>query len=236
MTDLLLIHGLTYDRRAWGPLRRHLSPGRRVLAVDLPGHGSSPRQDSYPLAGVVAAVHEHVVEAGLSDPVVVGHSAGAVIAHAYAARFPVTAVVNIDQAVLPSPFFAAVRAAEPLLRGPRWEEFWNRMLAGMGITGLPAEARELVETATDPRPDILLGYWDDILRLSDDELTAQRTRELAAMATRGVGYHWVTSSEPPEPYLRWLRSALPEAEVTVLPGGHFPHLAAPAELAALVPA
>ncbi|WP_244876160.1 alpha/beta fold hydrolase [Winogradskya consettensis] len=234
MSDLLLIHGLTYDHRAWTPLRKHLDPGRRVLAVDLPGHGSSPRRDAYPLTDLIAAVHEQVTAAGLIEPVVVGHSAGAIIAGAYAARYPAAAVVNIDQMLLPGPFFAVVRTAEPQLRGPRWREFWERMLAGMGIESLPDDARKLVETATDPRQDLLLGYWDEILRETDEQIRENRLRELRAIASKGIPYHWVNASEPPTAYLRWLRSVLPQAEVTVVPGGHFPHIADPAAVAAML--
>lgn len=199
MTDLLLIHGLTYDHRTWEPLRHHLEPDRRVPAVDLPGHGSAPRRSTYPLDELVEGINEQVVAAGLTSPVVVGHSAGAIIAGAYAARFPATAVVNIDQLLLPGPFFAVVRATEPQLRGPQWREFWDRMLAGMGIDSLPPEARKLVETATDPRADLLLGYWDEIFRRTDQEIQEQRQQELQSIADRGIGYRWVTSSEPPAP-------------------------------------
>jgi pimeloyl-ACP methyl ester carboxylesterase len=227
MSDLLLLHGLTYDHRAWGPLIDHLSPGRRVVAVDLPGHGSAPRWDAYPLSGIAG----YLGELGLESPVVVGHSAGAIVAGAYAARFPTTAVVNIDQMLLPGPFFAAVRAASPQLHGPGWRLFWERMLAGMGIESLPAAARELVETATDPRPDLLLGYWDEILRDSDAEIQAAREKELRAITGP---YHWVTSSEPPAEYVSWLRSVLPQAAYTVVPGGHFPHIAAPEVVARII--
>ncbi|GAB6897663.1 alpha/beta fold hydrolase [Kineosporia succinea] len=232
MTDYLLIHGLTYDHRSFGPLRRHLDPADRVLAIDLPGHGSSPRRESYPLSGTVDDVHQQVTAAHLTRPVVVGHSVGAIVANAYAAVHPAAAVVNLDQMLRPGPFFALVRAAEPQLRGPGWRDVWNRMLAGMGIDALPPQARELVTTATDPRPDLLLGYWDEILRDSDETIDARVGGELAELAARGVGYHWVTSSEPPAAYADWLRSLLPRVAITVIPGsGHFPHLADPAAVA-----
>jgi pimeloyl-ACP methyl ester carboxylesterase len=44
---LVLLPGLTFDRRIWQPVLDHLAridPGRQVLAVDLPGHGESPDQ------------------------------------------------------------------------------------------------------------------------------------------------------------------------------------------------
>jgi pimeloyl-ACP methyl ester carboxylesterase len=235
MTDLLLLHGLTYDSRTWGPLLAALGPAPgRVCAVDLPGHGRSPRLESYAMTEVVAAVHAEATAAGLVEPVVVGHSVGAVIATAYAAAFPAAAVLNLDQPLLLGPFGAAVRAAEPVLRGPDWHTVWDRMLAGMGLDALPAEARTLVETATDPRPDLLLGYWGDILRRSDAQIAEQRRAELAAIGARGAGYHWVTSGEPAAAYLGWLRAAVPGAAVTVLPGGHFPHLAHPDPVARIL--
>ncbi|GAA2672452.1 alpha/beta fold hydrolase [Actinoplanes palleronii] len=234
MPDLLLLHGLTYDHRIWEPLRDKLGPACRVLAVDLPGHGTSPRRPSYAMTEVADIIHEQVVAAGLTKPVVVGHSVGAIIATTYAARFPATAVLNLDQFLRPGTFFATVRAAEPMLRGPEWKQFWNRMLTEMGVESLPEPGRRLVETATDPRPDLLLGYWDEILHRSDAAIDGQRRQELETIAANGIDYHWVTATEPPAQYLQWLRSIIPEVRVTILPGGHFPHVVHPAAIAGLI--
>ncbi|MEH1168681.1 alpha/beta fold hydrolase [Micromonospora sp. CPCC 205539] len=234
---LVLLHGLTFDRRQWDPVRRELEvidPGRVVLALDLPGHGSAPRRDSYGMAEVAEVLHGQVTEAGLVDPIVVGHSVGAVVATTYAARYPVRGVVNLDQILLPGPFGAAVRQAEPTLRGPDWRRVWDGMLAGMGIDSLPASAREIVTTATDPRPDLLLGYWDEILHGTDEGIAAERGRVLRSIGDRAVPYRWVTSSEPPPRYLAWLTDVLPEIVVTVLPGSHFPHLADPTTVARML--
>ncbi|MFG1604815.1 alpha/beta fold hydrolase [Actinoplanes sp. NPDC049265] len=233
---LVLLHGLTFDRRQWGPLVRELAAvdrGRRVLALDLPGHGGS-RDVAYDTSLVGALVHEAVAAAGLGAPVVVGHSVGGVLATMYAAHFPAAGVVNLDQALIMGPFGDLVRRSEPRLRGPRWrEEVWDRLLAGMGVDELPAEGRELVESCV-PRADQLLGYWDDIFRHSDAAIAGMRRDELGVIAARGIGYHWVTSAEPEPVYVRWLTGAVPGVAITVLPGGHFPHLSHPAEVAALL--
>lgn len=234
MPDLLLLHGLTYDHRTWTPLLGELGPRRRTLALDLPGHGAAPRPDSYHPARVAEMVHDRVVEAGLTAPVIVGHSLGAIVATAYAAAFPATAVLNLDQPLRLGPFGAVVRAAEPALRGPDWRRVWDRMVAGMGIETLPDDARTLAETATAPRQDLLLGYWGEILGRSDAAFDADRERELRGIAARGVGYHWVSAREPSPPALRWLRTLVPHAAVTVLPGSHFPHLGQPARIAAML--
>jgi pimeloyl-ACP methyl ester carboxylesterase len=232
MTSLLLLHGLTFDHRQWDPLRRFLDPAVQVLTPDLPGHGASDPLPAYDTASVTAWLHAQV---GDSAPVVVGHSLGGILATVYAARYPVRAVVNIDQILLPGPFGALVRDAEPTLRGPSWRPVWESLLAGMHIERLPAEMQELVHAGSRPTASLLLGYWSEILTNTDDQLAGQRSAELATIAARGIPYDFVTSSEPPRAYRDWMTSLLPALEVTVLPGGtHFPHLADPEAVAGLI--
>jgi pimeloyl-ACP methyl ester carboxylesterase len=235
---LVLLHGLTYDRRQWGPLIGEvaaLDPDRRAVAFDLPGHGDSARRGSYHIAEVAAVVHEAVTAAGLAAPVVVGHSLGGVIATAYGAAYPAAGVVNIDQPLLAGPFAEVLRTAEPVLRSPDWAQFWDGMLASMHVEELPPAAQELVRTATTPRQDLLLGYWDELITRPADELVEIRTREMRAIAERGVPYRYVSRGEVPPPFRSWLESVCPGVAVTVLEGsGHFPHLGFPAELAKLL--
>ena len=41
---LVLLHGQGFSRRAWDPVVAPLAAHRDIIAVDLPGHGESPRQ------------------------------------------------------------------------------------------------------------------------------------------------------------------------------------------------
>jgi pimeloyl-ACP methyl ester carboxylesterase len=236
---VVLLHGLTYDRRQWGPVLAELraaDPDRRAVALDLPGHGESAGSGSYHLEDVAEVVHEAVTAAGLAAPVVVGHSLGGALATTYAARYPVAGVVNVDQPLLVGGFQDVLRAAEPVLRSPDWARVWADMLASMHIEDLPPSARDLVRSATTPRQDLLLGYWDEVINRSADELTQDRTRDMHAIAARGVPYHYVSRGELPPPFRAWLESVLPGVVVTVLAGsGHFPHLGRPAEIVALLP-
>jgi pimeloyl-ACP methyl ester carboxylesterase len=106
------------------------------------------------------------------------------------------------------------------------------MTAGMRIELLPPEAQEVVTRFTDPRQDLLLGYWHDVLTKSTEQLTDERTRELGVIAALGRPYVWVTGDEPDPAERQWMTSLLPRVEITVMAGsGHFPHLAHPARLA-----
>jgi pimeloyl-ACP methyl ester carboxylesterase len=225
---VVLLHGLTFDRGMWAPLV-DLLDGRLVVALDLPGHGESPRRDSYDMREVADVVHEAVTAAGLRTPVLVGHSLGGVLATVYAANYPARAVLNIDQPLLAGPFGEMLRSVEPVLRGPGYLSVWNKLLAGMGIEQLSPQLRELLRST--PRQDLFLGYWREILEKSPQELRDQRTRELTALRESGAAYQYVSRAAVNPGYEAWFRGVLPEAGITVLPGsGHFPHLVQPEAL------
>lgn len=97
---IVLLHGLTFDRRTWRPIIdtfRTQDRARRVLALDLPGHGESPPLPSHDLPLVAAVVHDALRAAGVERPVMVGHSISGVLMSLYAATCPVAGVVNVDQ-------------------------------------------------------------------------------------------------------------------------------------------
>ncbi|MFI6423849.1 alpha/beta fold hydrolase [Promicromonospora sp. NPDC050880] len=79
---VVLVHGVGSSARAYRRLGDRLVAHGAVHAVDLPGYGASPhlrRDVDIPehAAAVARYVHEHVLDAGLPAPVVVGHSMGA---------------------------------------------------------------------------------------------------------------------------------------------------------------
>ena len=81
--QLLLLHGLGGSTAVWGPVLERLAEEREVLALDLPGFGSTP-----PLpagiepnsANLAAAVREACADAGFERPHVAGNSLGGWVA------------------------------------------------------------------------------------------------------------------------------------------------------------
>jgi pimeloyl-ACP methyl ester carboxylesterase len=232
---LVLLHGLTFSRRHWTSVLARLSaadPGRRVIAFDLPGHGESPGRDSYRLAEVAGVLHDAVQQAGLVAPVVAGHSIGAALATVYAGRYPVSGVVNIDQPLRAGGFADFLKRSAPALRGDDYLRVWQALLDGMGAGELPEPARTLVRTVTTPRQDLLLGYWDELIREPAKWLDQARAGDLAAIRAAGVPYSYISGGEVPDAYQSWLTAALPDVAITVMPGAaHFPHLTRPGEVA-----
>jgi pimeloyl-ACP methyl ester carboxylesterase len=153
---LVLLHGLTFDRTMWQPALAHLAaldPGRQVLALDLPGHGDSPGWPCYDLEPIADAVHQAVTEAGLSSPVLAGHSAGGVLVTIYASRYPARGVVNVDQPLQVEPFAQLLRPLAGPLRGPGFAQVWEQFEASMGIGLLPQAAQDLLVPAGRSGPD-----------------------------------------------------------------------------------
>lgn len=73
----VLVHGIGVSARYFTPLTVELSRHGTVWAIDLPGHGASPRPPKDPtLADHAAVVAELVASRGLANPVLVGHSMG----------------------------------------------------------------------------------------------------------------------------------------------------------------
>jgi pimeloyl-ACP methyl ester carboxylesterase len=235
---LVLLHGLTFDRTSWHPVLAELTaldPGRRVLALDLPGHGESPPWPDYDLEPIADAVHRAVAGAGLSPPVLAGHSAGGVIATIYAARYPAAGVVNVDQPLQVEPFARLVRSLAGPLRGPGFAQVWEQFEASMDIGLLPQGTQDLLQSARYARQDLVTGYWREVLDEPPGELARKTADGLAAVRDAKVPYLFVAGHDPGPEYLGWQNRELPQAEVTIWPGsGHFPHLAQPGRFAELL--
>jgi pimeloyl-ACP methyl ester carboxylesterase len=78
--DLVLIHGGGANARWWDHLAPSLARERRVVAVDLSGHGRSDWRDSYSYDQWAKEVIDVSCEEDLSAPLVVGHSMGGKVA------------------------------------------------------------------------------------------------------------------------------------------------------------
>src|SRR5256885_3388861 len=102
-SPMIFVHGWACDRSYFSPQFRHFAAGHAVVALDLRGHGESghpaPGPGTYDidvLAGDVLAV---AGAAGVGPPVLVGHSLGALIGLACAARAgAIRALVMVDPA------------------------------------------------------------------------------------------------------------------------------------------
>ncbi|GAA2260280.1 alpha/beta hydrolase [Streptomyces atrovirens] len=89
-TAVVMVHGIRVSSSMWLPHARRLTPGFRVSAPDLPGHGAL-RGRAFTLAAAVEALDAAVTEAHTATgrrPLVVGMSLGGFVAMAHAVARP----------------------------------------------------------------------------------------------------------------------------------------------------
>ncbi|MDP9405569.1 MAG: alpha/beta fold hydrolase [Actinomycetota bacterium] len=143
-TPLLLLHGFTGSKEDFDAVVDGLAADRRVVAVDLPGHGGSAGSDD-PAAYGIAATAGWVLRAaevfGLGEFGLLGHSLGGLVAQ----RVASTASQRLRCLVLADTGVGALReeAAEVVVRialaardrgmAAAWEEIRRRADAAGGL-------------------------------------------------------------------------------------------------------
>ena len=96
---IVLVHGGGAHSRWWDHIAPLLAVERRVIAIDLSGHGDSGRREHYSFDGWTREVLAVTADAGLdAPPVVIGHSMGGIVALRLAAMSgsQIEGVVIID--------------------------------------------------------------------------------------------------------------------------------------------
>jgi len=89
LSPIVFLHGAGMDHTVWAlPARYFAHRGRAVLAVDLPGHGSSEGKPLTSIAAMADWVAALIEESGCVKAALVGHSMGALVALQTAARHP----------------------------------------------------------------------------------------------------------------------------------------------------
>jgi pimeloyl-ACP methyl ester carboxylesterase len=169
---VILLHGLTFDRNSWAPIVERLGGGIRSVAIDLPGHGETggpPRS----LWDAAALVHDTVTELGIERPIIVGHSISGAIASIYAATYPALGVVNIDQPLDVRPFAMMLKAVWPVLSGPGFAAAFEPIQRSIALDRVPEPLRSQLLERQTVRQDLVLGYWEELMRLDPSETQAR---------------------------------------------------------------
>ena len=97
---LLMIHGYTDNSRGWSLIIPHHS-GRRILAIDLRGHGQSTVTDTYSLEELAGDAALFIDALGLGKVDVIGHSLGSMTTQVLAAYHPekVKSIILVNSAL-----------------------------------------------------------------------------------------------------------------------------------------
>lgn len=228
---LVLVHGITENRHSWDPVR--LSDSFRVVRVDLRGHGESPGAQPYDPLTLAADVYAVVEKEGGDVPILVGHSMGGVVVTAYANRYPVRSVINVDQALALVAMQEQVQGAADLLRGDGFADVLGAMF-GQLYGGLDQAEADRIAALRSPNQEVVLGMWSPLLDLTPEQLGAL-VQQVASLPA-GTPYLSLHGTDLGPDYTAWLTSVIPSATVEVwgeVPT-HYPHLVDPDRFVARV--
>ncbi|MEO6299994.1 MAG: alpha/beta fold hydrolase [Paracoccaceae bacterium] len=228
---LMIAHGLFGSARNWGVIARRLADRRRVIAVDMRNHGTSPRgtSQSYPdMAGDLAEVIRT-----LNEPVdLLGHSMGGKAAMQLALtdgmllrRLIVADISPVAYTHDQSPHIHAMRALDLTNLDSRGEAD-RRLTETIPDPGLRAFFLQSLDLKTTP------PHW----RINLDVLESEMAKIVGWPDTQGVFDHptlFLAGSEShyirPE-YRETIRALFPKARFAKLIGaGHWLHADKPRE-------
>lgn len=220
---VVLIHGTGADAESnWGPLIASLSGRYTVIAPNLPGAGGTPvssaRLELDELADRVLAA---VAAAGVVENWhLVGHSLGAVVAAAVAAREP-----QQVRSLLLHAGWATTGPREVLMF-----DLWARLLRldpQLLARHLVLEAMSpaLLQSAdTSQLDDLVTGFTLMLDNRIAGQIELNSRVDLAASLTRITATTLVLASADdriiPPPHQRSLTEAIPQALYREMPGGH----------------
>ena len=225
----VLVHGITESSATWGPITGLLAESRRVVTLDLRGHGQSGMADRYDLEAMAGDVAAVCADAGLEAPHLVGHSLGGAVVSAVASVMPVSSVVNVDQMLSLGSFKDQLMPVEPMLRDPAtFPAVIEALFAQLAGDAIDPDVMAAVNSARRPVQEVVLGVWELIFTMSASEIDAVVEGALAGFAGRDVPYLSLFGADPGPDYEGWLRRYIDGAVVEVWPDlGHYPHLVYP---------
>jgi len=173
-----LVHGLGASAATWGPFVERLAATGRytVTAVDLRGHGTSPRAESYRVDDMASDLVDSL-PAGLDS--VVGHSLGGSVLYRAVARLAPARAVYLDPGfALPLP-----------TTGLAGRLFWMAPLVSLGFAQLgQARASAAARAAYSPGTRALL-----------EGAKKQFDTRMAVGVFRDVASHPVSAEAPAVP-------------------------------------
>ena len=118
---LVFVHGGGAHAHWWTHVAATFGPRVRCVALDLSGHGDSGRRAEYSLETWTDEVVAVAADAGIPNPVVIGHSMGGMVSIATAARHPdvLRGLVIVDSPVFEADAEVTAGQAQESFATPR---------------------------------------------------------------------------------------------------------------------
>lgn len=226
---LVFIHGWTANRHRWDHQMAHFAAGRRVIRLDLRGHGESTGAGVKTVAELAEDVVALLGHLEVDRFVPVGHSMGGMISQTLALAHPERVermvLVNSIGRMTYSRGRGLLMAASTLVP---YKLFVATNIQRAFAPGYPKERiREYVRSSAGTPREVVMTLYG-AMRAFD---VLDRAGEIAAPTLMVHGYHDIQL--PVRQMLR-MAKAYPDAEVRIIDAGHELPVERPAELTAAV--
>ena len=226
-TPLVFVHGWCCEGGQFGLLAKEFAKSHRIFCPDLPGHGRTPLGTFSPGFETYADALAGWIEGQRLDrPILIGHSMGGALALMTATRVAVRSVINLDGSLPAAP---ATLAAQKVIR--EWldlPDFRSRLAEALrGGFFLPherdARAEEIIRKMTAAPKAVLRFLPETIGSLDPSRILARIKAPVLYIGAQKPRYDATTA-----------KTLLPDVQIERLPdAGHFLHVYAPAQVAAL---
>jgi pimeloyl-ACP methyl ester carboxylesterase len=232
---VVFLHGWCDGSASWAATMAAFAAAHHCVAPDMRGHGESgmPRDHCFTSEALSNDVVAICSAAGITSPVLVGHSYGGFIAAEVARRFPgfARAVVVEDQPLNLRPFTAQMRAVEFLIRSPDTHmAFRDQLFEGMVTEAMPEADRAIIAGLKSKTPvDVGQALWSALFEFTEDEIAARSDELLDALGNQPT---LVVDSAPSAEYHAEVLRRAPGVKLAVIRSGHWVHLERPAEFRA----
>jgi pimeloyl-ACP methyl ester carboxylesterase len=219
---IVLLHAALHDRTDFAPVIEALRKGRRVLALDWPGHGES-RLPASPLRAVEFGdlLIEFADQLDLTNAVIVGNSVGGYAACRLALERPdrVAGVVLINTGgftphSVVTRFFCGVMGRPAVIKAV-FPRFVRAYMRAKNPTDKAVVDRVVARAKTDSGARVAAALWKSFTEPGHD----LRTR--AAQISVPVLITWGAKDVTAPP--RWgkaVQAAIPGSRLETLPTGH----------------
>lgn len=240
--DLVLIHAFPLDHRLWQHLLDNPPDGFRVIAIDLPGFGSSSidlvgGRDGYDMDAIAGLIAETAKSCGVVRAVFGGCSMGGYACFAVLRSFPemisglllsdTRATADSDSAR--EGRMAVIEAVENSGISAVAGSMPDRLLGETTLRGNPELVEKVRSIITDQSADAVIGALAAMARRRDSS-DLLGTIDVPATVVLGSEDALVTLDEAED-----LAAAIPGCELEVLESvGHLPALEAPRDFAKIV--
>lgn len=216
---VVFVHGAVSDMNSWRLQPQALEGKKRVILIDLPGHGQSDKPEvAYTMDLMATAIDTVLRDAGVRRAVLVGHSMGVAVVRQFYRRYPekTRALVFLDGALRPlapdqqigESFLAPFRSPDYLKAA---DSFIDLVLTPQSPKELRAEIRASWERT--PQHVIVSLFEQLILPQTNPELWKRDPIKVPTLAI------YTKMPYVPPDNEQFFRSIVPDLEYKVMPEG-----------------